>query len=68
MNIPKRITMAMILLFGIFLIPAPSLGLKVGQKAPAFTGESTHGTIRLADFAGKQHVILALYFAIFTPV
>jgi hypothetical protein len=61
------ITLAMIILFGLFLTPATSLGLKVGHKAPAFTGESTHGTIRLADFAGKQHVILALYFAILHP-
>jgi hypothetical protein len=68
MKISKRITLAMIILLAIFLTPAASSGLEVGHKAPALIGESTHGTIRLADFAGRQHVILALYFAIFTPV
>ena len=68
MKIPKCVTLAIIVLFGLSLTPATSLGLKVGHKAPTFIGESTHGTIRLADLAGKQHVILALYFAIFTPV
>ena len=68
MKITKRTTLAMVIVLGIFLIPATTLGLTVGHKAPAFIGESTQGTIRLADFAGKQHVILALYFAIFTPV
>ena len=63
-----RTPLAMIIVASLFLTPVPSFGIEVGDKAPAFSGESTHGTIHLADFAGKQNVILALYFAIFTPV
>ena len=63
-----RIHLAMIILAVLFLMPATSLGIEVGDKAPAFSAESTHGNIRLADFAGKKNVVLALYFAIFTPV
>jgi hypothetical protein len=40
--------------------------LEVGQKAPAFEAASTHGTIRLADYQGKQHLVLAFYYADFT--
>ncbi len=64
----SRITLAMIILAGLFFTPATSFGIGIGDKAPAFSGESTHGAIHSADFAGKQNVILALYFAIFTPV
>jgi hypothetical protein len=63
-----HIALAMIIFAGLSLSPVRSFGIGVGDKAPAFSGESTHGSIRLADFAGKQNVILALYFAIFTPV
>ena len=41
--------------------------LEVGTPAPDFTGESTRGTIRLSDLRG-QNVVLAFYFADFTPV
>ena len=63
-----RITLAMIILASLFFTPVTSFGIEVGDRAPAFIGESTHGTIRMADFADKQNVILALYFAIFTLV
>jgi hypothetical protein len=49
-------------------IPAVSFGLDVGDNAPLFSGNSTQGKIQLADFLGKKNVVLALYFAIFTPV
>jgi peroxiredoxin Q/BCP len=39
----------------------------VGDKAPLFEGLSTKGKIRLEDFRGKSHVVLAFYFADFTP-
>ena len=48
--------------------PAETLALDVGDKAPLFKGESTYGTIQLEDYLGKKNVVLALYFAIFTPV
>jgi hypothetical protein len=49
-------------------IPAASSGLNVGDKAPLFSGNSTQGKIQLADYVGKKNIVLALYFAIFTPV
>lgn len=42
--------------------------LEVGEKAPQFEARSTQGTIRLADYLGKKDVVLAFYFADFTPV
>lgn len=41
--------------------------LKVGEKAPEFEAPSTRGTIRLTDYLDKKHVVLAFYFADFTP-
>ena len=49
-------------------IPAETLALEVGDKAPLFKGKSTFGTVQLEDYLGKKNVVLALYFAIFTPV
>jgi hypothetical protein len=48
--------------------PPPTLALEVGDQAPTFSGQSTQGDIHLVDYAGKKNVVLALYFAIFTPV
>ncbi len=45
----------------------PSFALQVGDTAPLFEGLSTKGKIRLEDFRGKSHVVLAFYFADFTP-
>ena len=61
-------TLLCLLMLGGTLFPAAAFGLEVGDKAPAFTGESTQGTISLGDFTGKKNVVLALYFAVFTPV
>lgn len=41
---------------------------EVGANAPEFEAESTMGTIRLSEYAGKKHVLLAFYYADFTPV
>lgn len=46
--------------------PIPSLP-RLGQPAPAFQAETTHGTIRLADFTGSW-LILFSHPADFTPV
>ena len=60
------------LLFGFIVLllglPAHASGLQVGDKAPFFEAASTQGIIRLADFSGKKHVVLAFYFKDFTPV
>jgi hypothetical protein len=49
-------------------IPGKTFGLDVGDNAPLFSGKSTYGTTQLEDYLGKKNVVLALYFAIFTPV
>ena len=41
--------------------------LEVGEKAPHFEVPSTKGSIQLSDYLGKSHVVLAFYFADFTP-
>ena len=46
---------------------APALAeVEVGMKAPGFEAESTMGTIRLSDYLGKKHVLLAVYYKDFT--
>jgi len=58
-------------LFTSALVALSSIGahaLEVGEKAPLFEAASTRGTIRLADYLGKQNVVLAFYYADFTPV
>ena len=48
--------------------PLAAFAVEVGERAPLFEGASTMGDVRLADYLGKQHIVLALYFAVFTPV
>jgi len=44
-----------------------ALALEVGDKAPDFAmAASTGKQIKLADFAGKQNLVLFFYFAAFT--
>ena len=44
-----------------------ALALEVGDKAPDFAlAASTGKQIKLADFAGKKHLVLFFYFAAFT--
>jgi hypothetical protein len=62
-----KIRIPLILLL-LMLMPAASFGMAVGEKAPPFSGNSTQGVIASADFIGKKNVVLALYFAVFTPV
>ncbi len=41
--------------------------LKVGDRAPAFSVNSTTGKpVALADYLGKKHVVLFFYIAAFT--
>jgi peroxiredoxin Q/BCP len=40
--------------------------LEVGDPAPAFEAESTAGSVKLADYQGKKHVLLAFYYKDFT--
>jgi peroxiredoxin len=46
---------------------AQTVNLKVGDKAPDFELPDQHGAkVRLADFVGKKHVVLAFYVLAFT--
>lgn len=49
-------------------LPTSSFAVSVGDKAAAFTAQSTQGEISLSTYAGKKNVVLALYFAVFTSV
>lgn len=42
--------------------------LTIGSPAPAFTAESTQGTIHLQDYLGRQNVVLIFYPGDDTPV
>ncbi|MBT8347608.1 MAG: redoxin domain-containing protein [Desulfofustis sp.] len=65
----KTVTrMSLLLILCLLLMPATSFALSVGDKAPVFTTPSSQGEISLADYEGKKHVVLALYFAVFTSV
>jgi hypothetical protein len=55
-------------LAGLCVIPSVSEALNVGDKAPPFDAESTQGIISLRSYLGQKHVVLAFYFADFTPV
>ena len=56
------------LVFVLFIAPSMSFALNVGDKAPGFESPSTHGNVILAEFEGKKNVVLAIYYADFTPV
>jgi peroxiredoxin len=44
------------------------MSTEVGQPAPDFTLPATGGReIRLADYRGRQHVVLAFYHLDWTP-
>lgn len=48
------------------LLAAPVWAAEVGQQAPEFVAESTHGTVQLSDYRQKKNVLLAFYFKDFT--
>ena len=62
-----RIKLVLVLVAALILVTSPVLALSVGDQAPAFTAQTNQGEVSLADYLGKQYVILAFYFAIYTP-
>lgn len=42
--------------------------LEIGAPVPRFTVDSTQGEIRLGELLGERHLVLAFYYADFTPV
>src|SRR6187397_2173997 len=63
----KALMFAMAVVAGLAAVPAAAADLKVGDPAPNFTLQATDGkTYRLADFKGKQPVVLAWFPKAFT--
>lgn len=60
----------LVALFACFLALVPVLvnALEVGDEAPQFEAASDKGPINLMDYRGKKNVVLAFYFADYTPV
>lgn len=42
--------------------------LEIGQSVPLFSAESTRGPIVMSELLGEKHIVLAFYYADFTPV
>ena len=54
-------------LLSFHLFATQAMGLATGEKAPSFEASSTQGIVKLSDFQGKKHVVLAFYIKDFTP-
>ena len=50
------------------LVPVLAAALEVGDEAPLFEAVSDKGPVNLIDYRGQKNVVLAFYFADFTPV
>jgi len=51
-----------LLLMSMLLLAPPAGAVDVGDRAPGFKADSTAGTIRLDDYAGRKNVVLAFYY------
>ena len=63
----KKILIALLAGF-LVLVPVLGAALEIGDEAPLFEAVSDKGPINLLDYRGKQNVVLAFYFADFSPV
>lgn len=63
----KRLVRGMFTAAWVTLSGVAAHALEIGTPAPDFAGASTLGTVRLSELRG-QNVVLAFYFADFTPV
>ena len=69
MILPSSLVRFLVALALVFVLPAVSAGVEVGDKAPDFEPPSTTGgKIRLSDFVGKKNVVLEFYVLDFSPV
>lgn len=67
MNFTRRLLLAGAAGVPLFAQKAPPTTLKVGDTAPDFTLPSTQGgDVHLADYRGKNTVVLAFFVAAFT--
>jgi peroxiredoxin Q/BCP len=63
----KKILIALFAGF-LALVALSANALEVGDKAPQFETVSDKGPINLLDYRGKKNVVLAFYYADYTPV
>jgi hypothetical protein len=63
----KKILVALLVGCATFF-PAMAEALDVGTPAPLFEAMSDKGPVSLQDFRGQKNVVLAFYFADFSPV
>jgi hypothetical protein len=63
----KRLSKGLLTAAWVALTGLTAQALEVGMSAPDFSGASTQGPLRLGELRGKN-VVLAFYFADFTPV
>lgn len=68
MKSPRNVLLILFVVLILLGIATGSFGLEVSDKAPLFNGISTEGKVQLMDYQGKKNVVLALYFAVFSPV
>ena len=65
----KNLTgLCLALILCLFLMPASTFALSVGDQAPAFTTPSSQGEISLTDYSGNILVVLSLFFCVFIYV
>ncbi len=64
----RNLILILVFVVLIMAVPGMSSALDLGDKAPGFEALSTDGNVILSEFEGKKHVVLALYYADFTPV
>jgi hypothetical protein len=63
----KRLARGILTAAWVALTGLTAHALEVGSAAPDFSAVSTQGTIQLSELRG-QNIVLAFYFADFTPV
>lgn len=64
----KKLAKGLLTAASVMLGTLSAQALEVGQSVPLFSAESTQGTIHLSDLLGEKHLVLAFYYADFTPV
>ncbi len=64
----KKLAKGLLTAASVMLGTLNAQALEVGQSVPLFSAESTLGPIHLGDLLGEKHLVLAFYYADFTPV
>ena len=64
----KKLARGLITAVGVAVSAIGAQALEVGQSIPLFSAESTWGPIVISELLGRKHLVLAFYYADFTPV